>query len=141
MRIVLSLVVFVGLSILLLRGGEEIAQLVATRLAREVRENHFEVAAELPEDLAAGAAGRRRSLGIGHDRHAPELAMSFGQRLEHRHALGADRQPVGGVLDVAAGDHGAVGGFQRGADLELRIARAGKLAGLARGRDQIRVAQ
>src|SRR5262249_44361894 len=41
-------------------------------------------------------------------------------RLEHRDALGADRQAVGGVFDVAAGDHLAVGRLQGGADQEVR---------------------
>ena len=47
--------------------------------------------------------------------------MAFGERLEHRHALGADGQPVGGVLDVAAGDDRRRRRLERGADLEPRI--------------------
>ena len=54
---------------------------------------------------------------------ATEPAVALGERLEHRDPLGTDRQPVGGVLDVAAGDDGAVGGFERGADLEVRERR------------------
>ena len=62
--------------------------------------------------------------------------MSFRQRLEHGDALGADRQAVGGVLDVAAGDDDAVRGLERGADLETREVGDGVLARRARGRDE-----
>lgn len=37
---------------------------------------------------------------------------------EDRHSLGADGQTVARILDVAAGDDAAVGGFERGAHLE-----------------------
>ena len=106
----------------------------------QVGEQDFEVAAELPQDLAAGAARRRRRLGVGDDREAREGAVPFGERLEHRDPLGADGQAVGGVLDVAAGDDRAVGGFERGADLEVRERRIGVLAGAPGGGDQIDVA-
>src|ERR1035438_3246755 len=65
--------------------------------------HQFHIAAELPEDLAASAAGRCQRIGIGHNGHAPELACAFGDRLEDSHALGAEGQAVSGVLDVAAG--------------------------------------
>src|SRR6185437_7498167 len=41
------------------------------------------------------------------------------------------------VLDVAAGDDGAVGGLERRADLEVREPRVGVLARAPRGRDEI----
>src|SRR5438034_5302548 len=41
-----------------------------------------EVAAELPEDLPARAARRRRRFGVGDDRDAREHAVTFRQRLE-----------------------------------------------------------
>ena len=97
--------------------------------------------AELPEDLAAGAAGRRRRCGVGDDGDARELAMPFGERLEHRDALGADGQAVGGVLDVAAGDDRAVGGLERGADLEAASSRRRARSRAARARDATSAAQ
>src|SRR4051794_25006163 len=51
--------------------------------------------------------------------------MAFRDGLEHRHALGADGQAIGRVLDVAATDDLAVLGFQRRADLEMREGREG----------------
>ena len=73
-------------------------------LGAQVREDHFEVAAELPQDLPARPARRRRVGRVGHHGDAAEAAVPVRERLEHRDALGAHGQPVGGVLDVAAGD-------------------------------------
>ena len=47
--------------------------------------------------------------------------------------LGANGEPVGGVLHVAAGVDAAVGILQRGADLEMRVRREGVLARRERG--------
>src|SRR5476651_2221303 len=106
----------------------------------EVRELNLEVAAELPEDLAARAARRRRRSRVGDDRDAREHAVPLGDRLEHRDALGADRQAVRRVLDVAAGDHRPVAGLERRADLEMREGRVRVLARAARGADQVDLA-
>src|SRR3712207_8277145 len=46
---------------------------------------------------------------------------------------GADREPVGGVLDVAAGVEGPALGEDRRADVEVAVGRVGFLGGLARG--------
>ena len=53
---------------------EEIFQLVGFGFAVQVDQHDFDIAAELPEDLPAGAAGRREHAGIGRHRHAAELA-------------------------------------------------------------------
>ncbi len=66
-----------------------------------------------------------------------ELAMPFGDRLEDGDAFGADRQAVGGVLDVAAGDDLAARGLERGADLESRVVGGGVLAHGACGGDEL----
>jgi hypothetical protein len=76
--------------------------LVVTCHAVKIRENHLEVAAELPHDLPAGAAWRRRLLGVGDDRDSSEGTVTFRESLEDGYALGAERQPVGRVLDIAA---------------------------------------
>src|SRR5581483_3511469 len=101
------------------RQRQEVLEPVRALLFLEIGEHDLEVAAELPQNLPARAARRGGSVGIGDDRDAGEGAMAFGDRLEHRDALGADCQPIGRVLDVAAGDDGAVGGFERRTDLEL----------------------
>src|SRR5581483_12358101 len=106
----------------------------------QVRELDLEVAAELPQDLPARAARRRRRLGVGDDGDARERALPFGERLEHRDALGAHRQPVRRVLDVAARDDRTVGALERRADLELRIGRVCELARAPRRGDEIDLA-
>ena len=55
------------------------------------------------------------------------LRDPLADRLEHGHALGADRQAVAGALAVAAGDDAAVGRLQGGADQELRERRRARL--------------
>ncbi len=62
--------------------------------------------------------------------------VPFGQRLDQRDALGAQRQPVGRVLDVAAGDDVAVARLERGADLEFRVAGLRARARERRGGDE-----
>jgi len=94
---------------------------MATGFAAGVGEDDLEVAAELPEDLPAGSARRRRTVGIEGDGYAAERFVPFRQRLEHGDALGANGQAVGGVLDVAAGNHLAARGQQGRPDLEFRI--------------------
>ena len=101
------------------RQGEQIAQCMATSFAIQVRENHLEVAAELPQNLTTGATRRRRRVSVGDDDDASKLAMAFRKRLEHRHALGTNRQPVGGVLDVAPGDDGTFARFERRTHFEM----------------------
>src|SRR5262245_41967587 len=108
-------------------------------LLLQIREVDLQVAAELPQDLPARAAGRRRRLGVGDDRNPREDAVAFGERLEHRDAFGADGEAVRRVLDVAPGDDGAVARLQRGADLEVREGGLRVLAGAARGADEVEV--
>src|SRR5262245_58217566 len=109
---------------------------MTTLLASQVGENHFEIAAELPEDLAARAARRRRRVRIGDDGNPTELSMSFRERLEHRHTLGAYRQAVRRVLDVATRDDLAIGGLERCADLEPRERGVRVAARAPRRRDE-----
>src|ERR1039457_6654026 len=108
---------------------EKIFQAEGFRLAVEVGEHQFHIAAELPEDLAASAAGVCQRVGIGHNGHAPELACAFGDRLEDSHALGAEGQAVSGVLDVAAGVDAPREVLQRRAHFELGERRMGILPG------------
>src|SRR5881628_3356504 len=72
---------------------QQILEVVRALGFLEVAEHDLEVAAELPENLTAGSAGGRWQLRVGDDRDAREGAVAFRHRLEHRHALGADRQP------------------------------------------------
>src|SRR5260370_757926 len=87
----------------------------------EVGEDDFEIAAELPENLPARTAWRRRVFRVRDDRDAREFPFAFGNRFDESDALGTDRQAVGRILDVAAGEDRAARRFQRGADLKAGI--------------------
>src|SRR5688572_16325186 len=94
----------------------------------QVAEQDFDVAAILPEELAAGSARRRRVGRIGDHRNACERGVPLRERLVERDALGAHGQPVGGVLDIAPGDDLSAAGFERRADREAGIAGVGARA-------------
>src|SRR5690242_10981444 len=87
-------------------------------------EHDLEIPGELPENLTARAARRRRHARIGHDGDPSKTAMPFRQCLEDRDAFSAERQAERGVLDIAAGDDDALGGLERRSDLEVRKRRA-----------------
>jgi hypothetical protein len=58
--------------------------------AFQIYQREFGVAAELPEDLAAGAAWRREYVGIGGDGDAREFARAFRDCFEDGDSLCAD---------------------------------------------------
>src|SRR5215210_132491 len=101
---------------------EQLLHLERLGVAAQVGEDDRDVAAELPDDLAARAARRRQTLGVHDDAEALELALALRERLPDGDALGADGLLVGRALDVAAGVDAAVG-FERRADAEVRVAR------------------
>src|SRR3989441_8399360 len=70
------------------RERKEILEAVRALRGFEICELDFEVAAELPENLTARAARRRRRIGVGDDRDAHERAMALWKCLGHRDALG-----------------------------------------------------
>src|ERR1019366_6177206 len=115
---------------------EKIFQLIGFGFAGQVDQHQFHVAAKLPENLPAGAAGRREILGIGGHGHAAEVADAFGDGLEHGHAFGAEGEAVGGILDVAPGMNPAVAVFDGRAYEELGEWREGIQAGGQGGGDQ-----
>ncbi len=97
-------------------------------MSGKVGQHDFDVAAELPEDLAAGATGRREGWCVGDYRDAFELPCSFGNGFENGDALRADGQAVGGVFDVAACMDLAFLVFESRADFEFRKGCVGVLA-------------
>src|ERR1017187_7812314 len=104
---------------------EKFFQTVGFGLAARVHQDDVHVAAKFPQNLPARAAGRSQHIGIGRHRHAPELAHAFGDGFEHGHALGAEGEAVGGILDVATGMDMAVAVFDGRAHLKLRIRSEG----------------
>src|SRR5215472_14656780 len=106
------------------------------RLTGQIREDDFNIAAEFPKNLAAGAARRRKFIGIGHHRDPAEPSLAFRDRLEDRHPLRADRQPVSGVLDVTPGVNMSFLVLERRADAKFRIRRMRVSANVNGGGDQ-----
>src|SRR5258708_7357891 len=108
------------------KGGHAIA----FNFAIQVCEDYFRVAAEFPQDLAARPARRRERDGIRDDGYGVESAFALGNRFEDRDALGAQRQAVGGIFHVAAGENSSGFRAHRGAHAEIGI---GCMCVLARG--------
>src|SRR5262249_4836475 len=91
------------------RLGQQLLDSVTPYVAGQVGENNLGlVAGELPDHLPAAAAGRRDAVVIGHYCDFHDLALAFADGFEDGDPLGAHAQPVGRVLDVAAGEHTAV---------------------------------
>src|SRR3989442_13562148 len=67
----------------------------------EVRQNDRDVPAELPNNLPASAARRGERVGVSYHGDSAEAALAFRNGLEDGHALGAHRQTVSGIFDVA----------------------------------------
>ena len=88
-----------------------------------VDENHLHCGAEFAENLSAGAAWGVAA--AGGDGDGDDLLVPRGDGATDGDALGADRQAVGGVLDVAAGEDFAIGGEHGGADLEFGVGSVG----------------
>src|ERR1017187_7647250 len=115
---------------------EKIFQAIGFGFAGQVDQHQLHVAAKLPENLPAGAAGRCEIFGIGGHGHAAELADAFRDCLEHGHAFGAEGEAVGGILHVAPGVNPAVAVFDGRAHEELGEWREGIEAGGQGGGDQ-----
>src|SRR5208283_507723 len=114
--------------------GEDVGQAQGLKLAVQVHQDDLEVPAELPQNLAAGPAGRSESIGIGGNGDAREADSPFGDSLQHSDSFGANGETVGGVLDVATREDGwlaSIGGglFERRTDLEARVGCMGLLPG------------
>src|SRR5579872_6406638 len=79
------------------RPRKQLPQPNSLDITSEIRHGDLHVPAEFPQNLPAGAAGRRQVVGVGGYGDAPELSGAFGNRFENRNALGAHGQAVGGV--------------------------------------------
>lgn len=115
---------------------KEVGHAVPRRHCLQIGEDHLDVAGELPQNLPARSAGWRWRARVGHDGDAPEGAVSVGERLEDRDALGAHGETIGGILDIATGDDVTVHGFEGRTDLEPGIVGHRPFTGRARGLDE-----
>src|SRR5215203_5746009 len=91
------------------------------------------LATELPQDLAARTAGEARRGVRAEDGDQFDLPV-FRVRRGHRRsrvALSADREPVGGVLDIRAGVYGSAPGEDGRPDVEVAVRSVCPACGLA----------
>src|SRR5260370_41015602 len=70
------------------RPRKQVFQSMGFGLAARIDEQDFDVAAQFPQNLSAGATGRRECIGIRRDGEPAEGACALGNRLEDRYALG-----------------------------------------------------
>src|SRR5215471_14464169 len=89
--------------------GKKIAHWDGFHFAFEIGEDDGDVAAEFPDDLAAGAARRSERIGVGDDGDGVEAAFAFANSLENSDTFRADGKPVGSVFNIAAAENAARG--------------------------------
>jgi hypothetical protein len=117
--------------------GEEVAHLDDFGFALEIGQDNGDVAAEFPDELAAGAAGWSQGVGVGNHRDGIEAALTFAERFEDGDAFGANGQAVGGVFDVATAEDAPRSGAESGTDTEIGKRSMGVLAGLLGDGDEM----
>lgn len=78
--------------------------------------------------LSAGAAGGNGCVGIGNDDGSADAFGSLADGGADRDAFGTVGEAKGKILDVAATDECALGRFDAGTDVKMRIRRVGMIA-------------
>jgi hypothetical protein len=119
------------------RLGEEIAHLELLGFAFEIGKDYRDVAAKFPDELAAGTARWSEGVGVGDDGDSVEAALALADGFEDGHALSADGEAIGGVLDVAAAEDSARCSAQCGADTEVGVWSVSIFAGLLSDTDKM----
>jgi hypothetical protein len=112
------------------RLREEFAHLQDFGFAFEVGQDHRNVPAKFPDELAASAAGWSEGVGISDDGDGVKAALAFADGFKYGGAFGADGQAVGGVFDVAATEDTAGRGTKCGAYTEVGVGSVSVFAGL-----------
>src|SRR5579872_2062494 len=102
---------------------KKIAHLERFRFAFQICQDHRNIAAKFPDQLAARAARGRKRVCIGDHGDGVKVTLAFAHGLENRNTLGAQGQSVGGVFDVAAAEDSARSGVQRGSNAKIRVRR------------------
>src|SRR6266849_4322656 len=118
------------------RLREQISHLEDFGLAFEIRHDHGNVAAKFPNQLAAGSARRRKSIGIRHHGNGLEPALAFTDGLEDGDAFGANGEAIGGVFNVAPAKNSAGSGAERGPHAKIGVRRMRVFPRLPGRRDQ-----
>ena len=110
--------------------GQQVVEgrLVAVVAIFRVDGDHAHRRAEFGQELATRAAGTGAA--GADDGDGQEIAVSGRDRGRSRHALGANRQAVGGIFDVGALINLTAGGADRRSDCKVRIRRRRPAFGL-----------
>ena len=98
---------------------QQVGDMKLFALAVEVREHDRRASREFPDDLAAGATGRRQRFRVGNYSKFSKLPFTFRKRLPNRNAFRANSQSITRALDVAASVDLATRSSHRRAHLEI----------------------
>ena len=107
--------------------GQQLLQGEVLGLPLAVEADDLHLGGELLHYLPAGAAGDAVVLALPSDDDAFEIPMALADGLEDGGAFGTDGETVGGVFNVAAGEHRAVAALQGGAHREMGIGTVGPI--------------
>ena len=105
--------------------GQQLLQGEVLGLPLAVEADDLHLGGELLHHLSAGAAGDAVVLALPGDDDAFEIPMALADGLEDGGAFGADGETVGGVFNVAAGEHRAVAALQRRTHGKMGIGAVG----------------
>src|ERR1700730_1398046 len=119
------------------RFGEKVAHWQNFRFAFQIGKDDGNIAAEFPDELAAGAAGSTESFGVRYDGDGIEAALAFADSLENSDTFGANGQAIRCIFDIAAAEDSSGGRAKSGAYPKIRIGRMGILARLLGCGDQM----
>jgi len=89
----------------------------------QIGEDDLSVTAEFPDDLAARAAGGRELVRVRDDGYGVKASLALGKRFEDGDALGANREAIARIFNIAAGIDFARFCADGGADAEFRKRR------------------
>ena len=101
--------------------GQQLGKLVAYIATVCLGAEDLNVVRKLGQELTACAAGGRPVFAVGEDGEALEFSVAFAYSLDTGGTLCADGTAECSVLNVAAGEHAAVGTFKSGAYGETGI--------------------
>ena len=130
----LDVVTLYGLEQSVVEGQrQQLLQSVQTGGCGQVGQRHLEIAAELPQNLPAGAAWRRSC----RDRDEVPGPISLRDSTGKSRALGTDPERIGRILDVDTLDHSPVTREHGAADVEVRVRRVRARSRGIRNREEL----
>src|SRR6266478_9127308 len=102
--------------------------------AFQIRQNYRNVAAKLPDQLAARATRRCELIRVRNYGDGVKAALSFADGFEDGDAFSTNGEAIRRVFHVATAENSARGGAKRGAHSEIGVRRMRVFSRLSRGR-------